>query len=276
MPIAADNAAASFRIRDLPEELQLHIIRLCLPKWSFHLARRAHHVCKAEANTYKQELRYVARRSVSLPSSLFLVDKQMQRHVRQAAKFTFTGQLYTEYLAAETKSWKLNSDCTCLQPEDRRAAKKYALRNALNQITAVNCGISGSANFDRDLFRVLPNLRTVVVQLRKQLFDGYIYGFGSEELLIRYIADTSITKLVMSQLETDSQIRVLREFRAANISPVVELQVDVGRSTMSFSFMVVCVIEKADTGRIEMKVLQRRSMREWHLVDNGEYLGRLR
>lgn len=262
--------SAPFPFRDLPEELQLHIITLSLPTWSLHLVRWAHHVCKAEAATHKQELRYIARRSNIFSPSLFLVDKHMKSQMRKAAKSAFTGQLYTEYLAAESKSWKLNSDCTCLLAKHRHQAKKHILRHNLDQITVVNCWTSGFANFDRDLFKVLPNLRAVVASYRKQLFDGYIYGFGSEELLIRHVSDASITKLVMPQLTTYVQMRILQELWTATIAPVVELQVDVGRSTMSFSFVAVCVVSRAEDGQAETKILQRYSMREWQVMDDRE------
>lgn len=261
-------STAMFRLRDLPDELQLHVVHFCIPEWSMHLVRWAHHVRKAEEGVHKQELRYVSRRSTMFQPSLYLVDAHMTAQVREAAKSRFTGQLYTEYLATESKSWKLNSDCTCLSLVNRIHAKKDILSSILDHITTVNCWISGFMNFDRDLLQVLPNLQAVVARYRKRLFDGYIYGFGSEQLLIQHISEDAITSLFMPQVSSSAQMQTLLRLWAADIAAIIELQVDVGRSTMSFSFMAICCVVQASDSQISIKILRRYSMRQREQLDD--------
>lgn len=262
-----DSPPACFRFRDLPEELQSLIVRFCIPDWSIHLFRSAHHVCKAESGTRKQEVRYTARRSPAFQASLYQTDKHMRELSRGEASRNFVGLLSTGYLAVTSKSWKLNTDCACLPPEQRILMKQNSLSSVLHSVTTVHCWVSGFTNFDLDLLQVLPNLRVVVACSSRILFDDYIYGFASEDILIRHISDDALNKLAASGFDT-LQMDIVKRLWEVNVAPIVEMKVEVGSGNMKFSFICIFRLYKAEAGRVASTVIYRCSSDKWKSMDD--------
>ena len=274
--------SSSFRFRDLPEELQGQIIRLCIPEWSVRLHKSPDHRCTRTENqnnlshdpTLQQVSSYCIQQFPRFEQPLFLVDKRMNELARAQTALAFDGKLWTRYFVREYQVIIHDSDvddCHCQPPDVRRQAKADALQSVWRSITTVRGWMSRFSNFDLDLLDILPNLQLVVAQDEQTLFEESIYGFGSEEFLTKHISEEALLKLLHRSLLTPDlpfRITMLRKLFQAKVRPILEIKVSVGASTTKFWFMCIFRLDAGpETDPIKSTILARYSAQAWEKLD---------
>lgn len=247
----------SFRLRDLPEELQRHCIGFCLPQeWHIRASLPMRIACPETGNSYIYGLRHVP----PIPARLYLVDKQTFHQAQAASLKSFTGELYLASVI-DKAGWKTYSQYGLGQEMTSGRLDTYR-----NSITIVHVGsyqhVQGFGTFDSNLITVLPRLQMVVAHSEKRLHEESLYGWGDANHLISILADKPLIDFMQRESErrdiqkSDAAIEVIWN---AGLKTLLEMKIIMGSGEMTVSFYCIFWLRKDE----DVVVLGKYPVNEW-------------
>lgn len=252
-------SASTFRLRDLPEELQRHCISFSLPsEWYIRASVPIRISSAAVVNPYI----YGLRPDPPSPIHVHLVDKQTFLQARALSIQNFTGELYLANIL-DQRGFKTYSQYGLGQT--RTPGRLDSFRDL---ITIVHIGsysnVQDFRGLDPNLIGVLSKLDTVVAHSVKSLHEESLYGWGDANFMINMLSETTLIAFMQQKSEDLDVLKTTAAVEAlwnAGIKTLLEMKVTMGSGEMMVSFYCIFQLHRNS----EPTILGKHPVKEWEL-----------